>query len=259
MRPVYGVLLLALAACALVYLADRFFRNRGHRASGPGFRERLRGWLDAVSGYEEEWEGDIKDGRDVIEAVEQAAGMCPNCHRSGYLNGLCGRCGYGYGYQPRPASDIAESQITEIYAPGRVPVTQAADPDVTDVFAAPRLCAGREPVYVPVAQRWITPKGVMPLAAVSDSVHTGRLVDVPRPGSEANWVNPAGPGHLQPEYVPRPGRAGAEASAGEVLLSEDRSSSAGPGHFQPPDHIRQQVRALMAEYFPPPRIAIEAS
>src|SRR5260221_8423674 len=72
MRPVYGVLLLALASCILVYLADRFFRNHGRRAGGPGFRERLRGWLDAVAGYEEEWEGDISDGRDVVEAVEQA-------------------------------------------------------------------------------------------------------------------------------------------------------------------------------------------
>src|SRR5258708_5164872 len=46
------------------------------------------------------------------------------------------------------------------------------------------------------------------------------------------------------ENVPRPGSAGSEASAGGVLLSEDRSSSAGPGHFQPPDHIRQAVRIL---------------
>src|SRR5258708_24120213 len=149
MRPVYGVLLLALALCVLVYLADRFFRNRGRRASGPGFRERLRGWLDAVSGYEEEWEGDISDGRDVIEAVEQAASMCPNCRRSGYLNGLCGRCGYGYGYQPRPASDIAESQITEIYAPGRIPTTGRYAGDDTDIIAAPRLRPRREPAYLP--------------------------------------------------------------------------------------------------------------
>ncbi len=237
MRPVYGVLLLALALCGLIYLADRFFRNRGHRATRPNWRDRIangfirlgavwygtRGIPDRIrerlnSRYEE-WEGDIKDGRDVIEAVEQAASMCPNCHRSGYLNGLCNRCGYGYGYQP-----AYEAQVSAIYEPGQIPPTEAAGADDTDIIAAPRLRAGREPVYVPVAQRWITPEEVTPDAAERFVPGRPRAdISVPRTGAG------------QPTELP------------------------GPGHFQPPDHVRQQVRALMAEYFPPPRIAIEAS
>ena len=214
MRPVYGVLLLALALCGLVYLADRFFRNRGHRASGPGWRERLRGWLDALSRHEEEqeWGRLDDDGRSIADVF-----ACPNCGRSGYVNGLCNRCGYGYGYQP-----AYQAEVTAVYGPGQIPSTEAAGADDTDIMAAPRLCAGREPVYVPVAQRWITPE------------------NVPRP----RYATP---------------QTSAPSSADGPALARDLVAASGPGHFQPPDHIRQQVRALMAEYFPPPRIAIEAS
>src|SRR5258708_33552593 len=128
-------------------------------------------------------------------------------------------------------------------------------------MAGPRLCAGREPVYVPVAQRWIQP-GNGPRAAPG-SGWDGPGHRVPAQAAEQSGSTfLAGPGHFQPPpNVPRPADTCSVAAgeADESVRSRKSGDGPGPGHFQPPDHVRQQVRALMAEYFPPPRTAIDAA
>lgn len=76
---------------------------------------------------------------------------CPNCGRPGYDGRVCGRCGWGYGYQP-----AHEAAVAAIYAPGQLPVTPQDD-DATDIFSLPRVSARREARNIwgpPRAETW---------------------------------------------------------------------------------------------------------
>jgi len=79
-------------------------------------------------------------GRDDDDEDEDdpAAQVCPHCGRPGFDGGVCGRCGWGYGYQP-----AHEAAVAAIYAPGQLPVTPRDD-DATDIFSLPRVSGRRE-------------------------------------------------------------------------------------------------------------------
>ncbi len=69
---------------------------------------------------------------------------CPICGTA--ADGpVCGRCGYGYGYQPRPASDAAEAMVTAVLAPGELERTDPVpiDDTVTDWNSARLTGAAR--------------------------------------------------------------------------------------------------------------------
>ncbi len=64
--------------------------------------------------------------------------VCPNCGRTPG-GSVCQACGYGYGYQP-----AYEAQVTAVYEPGRLPVTDPVPVDDTITDWAPRNTARRQ-------------------------------------------------------------------------------------------------------------------
>ena len=92
------------------------------------------------------WDEDDEDGDGPA-----AQAICPHCGHPGFDGGVCGRCGWGYGYQ-----HAHEAAVAAIYAPGQLPVTPQDD-DATDIFSLPRVSARRHArnIWAPPARDWV--------------------------------------------------------------------------------------------------------
>ena len=99
------------------------------------------GWLPVCA--EHASDGDEGDDYDP--------GICPHCGHPGFDGGVCGRCGWGYGYQ-----HAHEAAVAAIYAPGQLPVTPKDD-DATDIFSLPRVSARRHArnIWAPPSRDWV--------------------------------------------------------------------------------------------------------
>jgi ribosomal protein L32 len=109
----------------------------GHETAGPGYP-------DARQTRPGQREGRAFHGLNHAQGIE----ACPNCGRPGWDGTLCGRCGWGYGYQP-----AYEAQIAAVYAPGLLDRTDPAPPPES-WLSPPRSglwLSARPRVRIPVA------------------------------------------------------------------------------------------------------------
>jgi hypothetical protein len=136
--------LIDATARGMAWLADHVVLEE-MRAAGL---RRLCDWGDCDEpATGERWDGELgwlpvcdyhaePDDEDDDDPAAQVT--CPHCGHPGFDGGVCGRCGWGYGYQ-----HAHEAAVAAVYAPGQLPVTPRDD-DATDIFSQPRITARRE-------------------------------------------------------------------------------------------------------------------